>query len=118
MKLWSPDTRLARAPVDPERSLGSLLLVKSYDTEHPGSQRGSSSGQLWRVYWSEKGVGRASVCLTLGCLPVSPQTERKRERGELGGGGRGEEGAWMLASWEAASARRHLELASEHQSEK
>lgn len=28
MIFWSPDTRLARAPVDPERSLGSLLLVK------------------------------------------------------------------------------------------
>lgn len=39
MKFWSPDTRLARAPVDPERSLRSLLLVKSYGTEHPGSQR-------------------------------------------------------------------------------
>lgn len=56
MKFWSPDTRLAKAPVDPERSLGSLLLVKSYDTEHQGSQKGLFSGLLWRIYWSEKGV--------------------------------------------------------------
>lgn len=92
MKFWSPDTRLARALWTLRGHSGACSWSKVI---HRAS--GLLGEFIFKAALESLLVREGSVCLTLGCLPFSPQTERKRERESCRAGvrGRKEPGCWL-----------------------